>query len=56
MNCNWMSLRVFFLLSSLPRLILVIVVFDFSDSLNDDTPVSPMLLPVCMKRKERVNC
>ena len=56
MNCNWMSLRVFFLLSSLPRLILVIVVFDFSDSLNDVAPVSPMLLSVDESRKERVNC
>ena len=53
MNCNWMSLRVFFLLSSLPRLILVIVVFDFSDSLNDVAPMSPILLSVDEeKRKE----
>ena len=29
------------------------VVFDFSASLNDDAPVSPMLLPVFVKRKEK---
>ena len=51
-----MSLCVFFLLSSQLRLSSVSVVFDFSDSLNDVAPVSPMLLPVDMKRKERVNC
>ena len=28
------------------------VVFDFNDSLNDVTPVIPMLLPVDEKRKE----
>ena len=44
------------LLSSLSRLSFLSVVFDFSDSLNDVAPVSPMLLPVDMKRKERVNC
>ena len=27
------------------------VVFDFSDSFNDVAPVSPMLLPVVVKRK-----
>ena len=27
------------------------VVFDFSDSLNDVAPVSPMLLPVYVNRK-----
>ena len=27
------------------------VVFDFSDSLNDVAPVSPMLFPVDVKRK-----
>ena len=47
---------VFFLLSSLLRLSLVSVVFDFNDSLNDVAPVSPILFPVNVKRKERVNC
>ena len=42
---------VFFLLSSLSRLSFLSVVFDFNDSLNDVAPVSPMLLPVCVKRK-----
>ena len=37
---------VFFLLSSLPRLSFVSVVFDFNASLNDVAPVSPMLLSV----------
>ena len=31
---------------------LVSVVFDFSDSLNDVAPASPMLLPVGKKRKQ----
>ena len=38
------------LLSQL-RLSAVSVVFDFSDSLNDFAPVSPMLHPVDVKRK-----
>ena len=43
----------FFLLSSLSRLSSVSVVFDFSDSLNDVAPVSPILLSVDEeKRKE----
>ena len=46
-------LCIFFLLSSLPKLSVLSVVFDFSDSLNDDTPVSPMLLPVDRMRKEK---
>ena len=52
MNCRWLSF-VCILLSS--RLIssAVSVVFDFSDSLNDVVPVSPMLLPVDEKRKEK---
>ena len=29
------------------------VVFDFNDSLNDVAPVSPMLLSVDVKRKEK---
>ena len=37
------------LLSSLLRLSAVSVVFDFSDSLNDVAPVSPMLLSVEIK-------
>ena len=44
---------VFFLLSSLHRLSSVSVVFDFNDSLNDVTPVSPMSFPVDTKRNER---
>ena len=43
---------VFFLLSSLFRLSFASVVFDFNASLNDVAPVSPMLLPVVVKRKE----
>ena len=42
---------VFFLLSSQHRLSAVSVVFDFSDSLNDVAPFSPMSLPVGEKRK-----
>ena len=42
-NCRWMIfLCVLFLLSSLPRLSLLSVVFDFNASLNDVAPVSPM--------------
>ena len=44
---------VFFLLSSLLRLSSVSVVFDFSASLNDVAPLSPMLLSVVVKKKER---
>ena len=40
----------FFLLSSPFRLSSVSVVFDFSDSLNDVAPVSPMLLTVDVVR------
>ena len=40
-----------FLLFSLPRSSFVSVVFDFSASLNDVAPVSPMLLPVDATRK-----
>ena len=43
----------YLLLSSPPRSSLVSVVFDFNDSHNDVTPVSPMLLPVDVKRKEK---
>ena len=52
MNCRWMSF-VYFLLSSPLRSSTVIVVFDFSDSLNDVTPVSPMLSPVHVMRKRK---
>ena len=45
-----------FLLSSLPRSTFVSVVFDFNDSLNNVAPLSPILLPVDIKRNERVNC
>ena len=44
---------VFFLLSSQLRLSFVSVVFDFNDSLNDFTPVPPMLLPVDAMRNEK---
>ena len=44
---------VFFLLYSLLRLSFLSVVFDFSDSLNDVAPVSPMLLPVDVMMKEK---
>ena len=39
----------FFLLSSPPIPSLVSVVFDFNDSLNDVTPVSPMSFPMDVK-------
>ena len=42
---------VFFLLSSPLRLSFVSVVFDFNDSLNDVAPLSPMQLPVVVKKK-----
>ena len=42
---------VFFLLSSPLRLSFLGVVFDFSASLNDVAPVSPILLPVYVMRK-----
>ena len=42
-----------FLLSSPLRLSFVSVVFDFSDSLNDDVPVSPILLSYQQTRIER---
>ena len=41
---------------SLSRLSSVSVAFDFSASLNDVAPVSPILLSVDVKRKKRVNC
>ena len=44
---------VFFLLSSLFRLSSVSVVFDFNDSLNDVDPLSPILLSVDVKGKEK---
>ena len=31
----------------------VSVVFDFNDSLNDFAPVSPILLPVVVRKKEK---
>ena len=43
----------FFLLSSLLRLSTVSVLFDFNNSLNDVTPVSPMLLSVVVERKKK---
>ena len=45
-GCFW---SVFFLLSSPLRSTSVSVVFDFSDSLNDVAPVSPILLSVDFK-------
>ena len=44
---------VLFLLNSLPRLSSVSVVFDFSASLNDVAPLSPILLSVYSKRMEK---
>ena len=38
---------------SQPKLRFVSVVFDFNASLNDVTPVSPMLLPVDLMRMEK---
>ena len=46
-------LCVFFLLSSLLKLSFVSVVFDFNDSPNDVAPVSPNVLSVYVKRKEK---
>ena len=46
-------LCVFFLLYSHLRLSAVSVVFDFNDSLNDVAPLSPILLSVDVKRKEK---
>ena len=43
----------FFLLSSHSRLSFVSVVFDFSVSLNDDAPVSPILLSDYVMRNEK---
>ena len=40
-------------MSSQLRLSSVSVVFDFSASLNDVAPVSPVLLPVDVMRKEK---
>ena len=44
---------VLFLLSSPHRLSFLIVVFDFNASLNDVTPVSPILLPVDLVKKRK---
>ena len=44
---------VFLILSLRNRLSFVSVVFDFNASLNDAAPVSPILLPVVVKRKEK---
>ena len=46
------AICVLFLLSSLLRLSTVSVVFDFSVSLNDIAPVSPIMLPVDSMRME----
>ena len=43
----------FFLLSSRLRSSSASVVFDLSDSLNDVAPLSPILLPVDVKRNEK---
>ena len=43
----------FFLLSSHSRLSFVSVVFDFSVSLNDDAPASPILLSDYVMRNEK---
>ena len=47
-----MNVFVCILLSSHPRTSWVSVVFDFNVSLNDVAPLSPMLFPVDVKRKE----
>ena len=47
------AICVLFLLSSLPRLIIVSDVFDFNASLNDVAPVSPMLFPVDLMKMEK---
>ena len=44
---------VFFLLYLPHKLSPVSVVFDFSASLNDAAPLSPMLLTVVVKREEK---
>ena len=49
------AICVLFLLSLLPRLSLVSVVFDFNASLNDVAPVFPML-SVDLLKKGRVIC
>ena len=49
-GCN---LYAFFLLCSPSRSSVVSVVFDFNASLNDVAPMSPTLLPVDEKRKEK---
>ena len=43
----------FFLLYSPLRSSTMSVLFDFNDSLNDVTPLSPILLSVVMKGKEK---
>ena len=47
------AICVLFLLSSLPRLSFMSVVFDFSASLNDAVPVSPILLSIDLIRMEK---
>ena len=47
------AICVLFLLGLLHRLSIVSVVFDFSASLNDATPVSPMPFPVDLMRTEQ---
>ena len=47
------AICVLFLLCSQPRSSRVSVVFDFSASLNDFAPVSPILLTVDLMRKEK---
>ena len=51
-----MNIYVCFILSSLPKSSFVSVVFDFSDSLNDVAPVSPILLSVAVMIKEKNGC
>ena len=47
------AICVLFLLFTLPRFNFVSVVFDFNASLIDVPPLSPMLLPVDLRRMEK---
>ena len=44
------------LLCQQPSLSLVSTILDFNNLLNDDAPLSPILLTVDMERTEKVNC
>ena len=57
-NTTWFddNCVLFYLLDSRSCFSSVSVVFDFNASLNDVTPVSPMMLPVDLIKMERVDC